>query len=152
MNRPRHYGSHIPLQPNNSQLGSMRTSGTLPGVGTTAAAGTDAATPQGYEFVDLPARTSQPQHSDKPYWTIEKVVGFGAGGISLVAVLVAAVIFFVNMGRDVSDIKSNVKDQGTAIGQLNEQTQKNAFNIERATDAINNLASDVKSDQSSRRK
>lgn len=127
----------------------MHTSGTLPDDRATFAQGTDSRQAYGLNYVPLPPKAELPATS---YWTIEKVVTFGVSTIGVLSLIVTIVIFFINMGRDVSDIKSNVKDQGIALRQLSEKTDKNAFDIQTATDALRNLIATVGSRQGAGRK
>jgi hypothetical protein len=93
--------------------------------------------PPGYTYIPAPPpKLHAVVDAKDSRWTFERVSAYIGSVIGIVVVLVTVAIFFSGMSRDLSDIKSDVKDGNEKLGQLMQQADKNAYDIQSLRDGM----------------
>ncbi|MGS0742008.1 hypothetical protein ACVBEF_09260 [Glaciimonas sp. GG7] len=77
------------------------------------------------------------------YWTWEKVCT-ALGGV---AILISIVIFFYHMDSNISDVKSDMREEKNKIGNLDEKSTKQTTSIEMVNGSVQRLESEVRRTQ-----
>ncbi|WP_175107145.1 hypothetical protein [Pararobbsia alpina] len=104
---------------------------------------TSSGAPAGGNYVPFPPKVASGPPPQQSSFLVEHL-GVISAVVTIGVALISAIVFFNNMGRDIGDIKSDVKDGNNKLSELSEKTERNSSELQGVTGVIQNMQGEMR--------